>query len=131
MMSHYGIQTVADKKFIQLIQGISSHKAGNTRMTLFASFMQILPYNEGDFEFYLKGLYFMTKQWYLIKYLNFGSTLGNAIVNSDYSEVQLVPLIRAVEFARKYFQPRLRKDDWQDLKRKVNNLHKNILDRRN
>lgn len=63
-MNHYGIQTVADKRYMQLIQGINiNNNTGNPRMQLFASFMQITPYNEGDFEFYLKGLYFLTKQW--------------------------------------------------------------------
>lgn len=109
LMNHYGIESVAEKKYINIIQGLINKKIENIRMTLFASFMGIPQYNEGDLEFYLRGMYYMTKI----------STAGVNIVQNDNSESQLVPFVRAMEFATKYFHHRLRKAEWIELKNKV------------
>ena len=54
---------VAEKKFVQLVLGTQLNTHKNARTFLFASFMEILPYNEGEFEFYLKAYNYMTRLW--------------------------------------------------------------------
>ncbi len=42
-----------------------------------------------------------------------------------------MPLVRAQDFARRYFQPKLRNDEWLELKRKVRpETHQSRIDRR-
>lgn len=61
LMNHYGIENVAEKKFISIVQSIKAKRADNIRLTLFASFLGIPQYNEGELEFYLKGMFYITK----------------------------------------------------------------------
>ncbi len=60
VVNRYGISHVADRKFVQFLVGIQAQAFSNIRMTLFASFMELLPYNEGYLEFYLKAFNYMT-----------------------------------------------------------------------
>ncbi len=64
MFNQYGIPTVAEKKFVKFVKGIIVYKGRNKRIALFASFIGVIPYNEGEFEFYLKGLYYMVRPRY-------------------------------------------------------------------
>ena len=63
MLNQYGIPTVAEKKYATTVRGIIMCEEKNIRVLLFASFIEITEYNEGDFEFYLKAVYFMTQKW--------------------------------------------------------------------
>eukprot|EP01022_Parablepharisma_sp_SALTPOND_P020874 TRINITY_DN3920_c0_g1_i1.p1 TRINITY_DN3920_c0_g1~~TRINITY_DN3920_c0_g1_i1.p1 ORF type:complete len:610 (+),score=57.50 TRINITY_DN3920_c0_g1_i1:2589-4418(+) len=64
LLNYYGMTHSAENKYAKLLKGVIKHKEGNHKLTLFASFMEITPYNEGDFEFYIKGYYFINKLWY-------------------------------------------------------------------
>lgn len=51
---------VADKKFAQFARGLNLIKSKSIRAMIFASFIGIDNINEGDIEFYLKGLYYIS-----------------------------------------------------------------------
>lgn len=112
LVNQYGIQLVADKKFIQLILGILAYSHDNIRLKLFGTFIGIWPSGEGELEFYLKGLYYLTKS----------CSIGLTIPNADSCDSQLVSVPRALDLIRKYFQPRLRVDEWLELKHKFDML---------
>lgn len=61
MLNRYGIQLVADKKYAKLIHALITNSHHSVRMTLFCSFMELLPGHDGDAEFYLKAMYFLNK----------------------------------------------------------------------
>lgn len=60
-MNKYGIQIVAEKKYIKLIHGILTNAQHSVRMTLFSSFLDITPQFDGGLEFYLKASQFLIK----------------------------------------------------------------------
>ena len=64
MMNTYGIVNVAEKNYIRFVKSLISFKNCSKRIFLFGSFMELHHYHEGDFEFYLKGLYFIFKKGY-------------------------------------------------------------------
>lgn len=51
-------------------------------------------------------------------YIDF-SKAGVKIPSNGKDETQIVPFVRIVEFARKFFERKLKKDDWMELKSKV------------
>jgi len=64
LLNYYGITQSAESKYTKFLQALIKFKDGNPKLTLFASFIGINQYNEGDFDFYIKGFYFITKIWY-------------------------------------------------------------------
>lgn len=114
MVNKYGIQTVADKKFVQLLLGLAKHSASNVRAKLFATFLGLYPQTEGEFEFYLKGVNYMANL----------CNIGLATTNTWHSSIQLIAFVRAQDFVKKYFQQKLKAGDYSELKKKLEALTK-------
>ncbi len=47
---------MASREYTRFVKGVLAHKDSDRRIALFAEFLGIFPCEEGDFEFYLKGL---------------------------------------------------------------------------
>ncbi len=65
LLNYYGSSHSAESKYIKFVKGVMLNRESSSRLALFASFVGVTPYNEGDFEFYVKGRYFIQKQWYI------------------------------------------------------------------
>ena len=114
----YGIRTVADKKFIQILLGIIKFGNRSSRAKLFGTFIGIWPMSQDELEFYLKGLNYMTNM------LSSAPTIS-PVYNSS---IQLVPFRKAMDFIREYFQQKLEVVYFTELKRTIQGLIKNPRD---
>lgn len=120
MLHHkHGAAEHTEKRFSSIIQGAIQQMDKNDRQKLFASFIDISPSKEGNLEFYLKAFYFIQNVWYGIDILLYFSKAGIKIPHKDVEEIQLVPFVRIIEFIRKFFERKLKKEDFTELKSKV------------
>ncbi len=116
MLNKYGIVETAERKYVQLLKGLLRYRSQNPRIALFASFIAAEPHTEGNLELYLKALWFLTSnRWVPVAVCRAAVTKNT----KDVGEVHLVPLARLLEFARRYFDSRMRRDDCAELRRKV------------
>ena len=63
MVNKYGIVEFAEKKYSMLMRKFIYYQNCSKRIKLFDSFIGIGNVYDGDFEFYLKAVYFLTKKW--------------------------------------------------------------------
>lgn len=68
----------------------------------------------------------MVNKFTLLLYI---SSAGIIITNNESSDAHYIPFVRAIEFIRKYFQPRLRKEEWNEFKKKVFSIYNNTDNR--
>ena len=63
MINKYGFLEYAERKYAKLLKNLIIYQSCSKRLKLFNVFMGIGVSYDGDLEFYMKAVYFLTKKW--------------------------------------------------------------------